>query len=142
MIPATFKRPWGSPQAGLDRLAQAAADRRLEWDHRPEAVRAHLKEMAGERERAREAYLAATRRTTGLPQQRYPYGGRPAWLGSRRPALTAGSHPAAPRERSDRPVPGEASHWRAHSRKLGLRGGAAQGPPSGWTSGRDHLGSG
>lgn len=62
------------PRAGLDRLAQVEADRRLEQDHRPEAVRAHLLEMAGEHERARAAYLAAARRATSLPRQRYLYG--------------------------------------------------------------------
>ncbi|GAA1283445.1 sigma factor-like helix-turn-helix DNA-binding protein [Pseudonocardia aurantiaca] len=59
------------PQAGLERLAQLTADGRIAEDHRLHAVRAHLLEMAGERDTARECYEAAARRTTSLPQQRY-----------------------------------------------------------------------
>jgi RNA polymerase sigma factor (sigma-70 family) len=59
------------PQAGLERLAQLTADGRIAEDHRLHAVRAHLLEMAGERDAARESYEAAARRTTSLPQQRY-----------------------------------------------------------------------
>ena len=39
--------------------------------HRLDAVRAHLLEMAGERDAARDAYRLAARRTTSLPEQRY-----------------------------------------------------------------------
>jgi RNA polymerase sigma factor (sigma-70 family) len=39
--------------------------------HRVAAVRAHLLEMAGDREGARAAYREAARRTTSLPEQRY-----------------------------------------------------------------------
>ena len=39
--------------------------------HQLHAVRAHLLEMAGERDAARDAYLAAATRTSNLPQQRY-----------------------------------------------------------------------
>jgi predicted RNA polymerase sigma factor len=48
-----------------------ASDDRLAGDHRLHAVRGHLLEMARETEAARDAYLAAARRTTSLPQQRY-----------------------------------------------------------------------
>ena len=59
------------PQAGLERLAQLTADGRIAEDHRLHAVRGHLMEMAGDHAAARESYVAAARRTTSLPQQRY-----------------------------------------------------------------------
>jgi RNA polymerase sigma factor (sigma-70 family) len=59
------------PQAGLDLLANLEADQRIATDHRLQAVRAHLLEMAGDTAAARDAYLAAARRATNLPQQRY-----------------------------------------------------------------------
>jgi predicted RNA polymerase sigma factor len=39
--------------------------------HRLAAVRAHLLEMAGDPEAARDAYREAARRTTSLPERRY-----------------------------------------------------------------------
>jgi RNA polymerase sigma factor (sigma-70 family) len=59
------------PRAGLGLLAELEADERVAGDHRLHAARAHLLEAAGEHAAAREAYLAAARRTTNLPQQRY-----------------------------------------------------------------------
>ncbi|MDZ5441743.1 sigma-70 family RNA polymerase sigma factor [Micromonospora sp. 4G57] len=59
------------PHAGLELLAGLAADRRLAQDARLPAARAHLLELAGEPEAARQAYLAAARRSMNLPQQRY-----------------------------------------------------------------------
>jgi RNA polymerase sigma factor (sigma-70 family) len=59
------------PQAGLDLLERLEADERIAGDHRLHAVRAHLLEMSGDRAAARASYLAAARRTTSLPQQRY-----------------------------------------------------------------------
>jgi predicted RNA polymerase sigma factor len=59
------------PHAGLDLLAKLEADERIGGDHRLHAVRAHLLEMAGDRVAARNAYQAAARRATSLPQQRY-----------------------------------------------------------------------
>ena len=59
------------PDAGLDRLARLETDRRIAGDHRLEAVRAHLLEMAGRPQAARDAYQAAARRTASLPHQRY-----------------------------------------------------------------------
>ncbi|HET6749832.1 MAG TPA: RNA polymerase sigma factor, partial [Actinomycetes bacterium] len=59
------------PRAGLDLLGRLEADERIAGDHRLRAVRAHLLEMAGDRAAARAAYLAAARRTTSPPQQRY-----------------------------------------------------------------------
>ena len=59
------------PGAGLERLGRLEADRRIAGDHRLDAVRAHLLEMAGHRQAAREAYQAAAQRTMSLPHQRY-----------------------------------------------------------------------
>ena len=59
------------PGAGLDLLGQLESDRRIAGDHRLEAVRAHLLEMAGQHRAARDAYRAAAGRTTSLPHQRY-----------------------------------------------------------------------
>lgn len=59
------------PQAGLDLLASLDGDGRLASNHRMDAVRAHLLEMAGEVEAARDSYLRAARRTTSLPERRY-----------------------------------------------------------------------
>jgi RNA polymerase sigma factor (sigma-70 family) len=57
--------------AGLDLVGTLEADGRLAGDHRLHAVRGHLLEMAGDRQAARDAYLAAAGRTASLPQQRY-----------------------------------------------------------------------
>jgi RNA polymerase sigma factor (sigma-70 family) len=59
------------PHAGLGLLAKLETDQRIADDHRLHAVRAHLLDRAGDRVAARDAYLAAARRTTNLPQQRY-----------------------------------------------------------------------
>jgi predicted RNA polymerase sigma factor len=59
------------PTAGLQRLDSLAGDKQLAEDHRLYAVRAHLLEMMGDRDAAREAYRAAARRATNLAQQRY-----------------------------------------------------------------------
>jgi RNA polymerase sigma factor (sigma-70 family) len=59
------------PQAGLDLLAPLDADSRLAKNHRLDAVRAHLLEMAGDYAAARASYRTAARRTTSLPEQRY-----------------------------------------------------------------------
>ncbi len=57
------------PRAGLDQLA--ALDGALAGHHRLAAVRAHLLEMAGEREAAVAHYLTAAGRTTSLPERNY-----------------------------------------------------------------------
>ena len=59
------------PRAGLDMLDDLANDERMGATHRLDAVRGHLLEMAGQANDAREAYRAAARRTTSLPEQRY-----------------------------------------------------------------------
>ena len=59
------------PAAGLQRLDSLAGDKQLAEDHRLYSVRGHLLEMMGDNDAAREAYRAAARRATNLPQQRY-----------------------------------------------------------------------
>ena len=58
-------------RAGLDLLAPLDADDRLATHHRLAAVRAHLLELDGQLEAAREHYRLAARRTTSRPEQRY-----------------------------------------------------------------------
>jgi RNA polymerase sigma factor (sigma-70 family) len=59
------------PRAGLQLLNALDADERLAGHHRLAAVRAHLLEMAGDRDEARVSYQLAARRTTSLTEQRY-----------------------------------------------------------------------
>ena len=59
------------PAPGLELLATLEADRRVDEDHRFYAVRAHLLEMRGRMDAAREAYEGAAARTDNLAQQRY-----------------------------------------------------------------------
>nr|WP_204341833.1 sigma-70 family RNA polymerase sigma factor [Micromonospora terminaliae] len=59
------------PRAGLALLAPLDADERTANHHRLAAVRAHLLELAGDRDEARAAYLAAARATTSLPERHY-----------------------------------------------------------------------
>jgi RNA polymerase sigma factor (sigma-70 family) len=59
------------PQAGLDLLQGLETDGRMVGNHRVDAVRAHLLEMAGDIDAARASYRTAARRTTSLPEQRY-----------------------------------------------------------------------
>ena len=68
------------PAAGLDLLSKLDGDDRMTGNHRLDAVRAHLLEMAGEHDAARRSYELAARRTTSLPEQRY-LRGRAARLG-------------------------------------------------------------
>ena len=59
------------PQAGLELLRRLDDDDRISNHHRLDAVRAHLLEMAGNREAALASYRSAARRATSLPEQRY-----------------------------------------------------------------------
>jgi RNA polymerase sigma factor (sigma-70 family) len=59
------------PAAGLERLAALDADGRLARHHRLAAVRAHLHEMAGNREAAIEQYRLAASRTASVPERNY-----------------------------------------------------------------------
>jgi RNA polymerase sigma factor (sigma-70 family) len=59
------------PRAALELLEPLDADERMAGQHRLHAVRAHLLELAGEDEAARECFQLAARRTTSIPEQRY-----------------------------------------------------------------------
>jgi RNA polymerase sigma factor (sigma-70 family) len=59
------------PRAGLEELAGAVADPALAGHHRVDSVRAHLLELAGDRDEARTLYRRAARRTLSIPEQRY-----------------------------------------------------------------------
>jgi RNA polymerase sigma factor (sigma-70 family) len=59
------------PHAGLERLALLDADPRMRGHYRLDAVRGHLYERAGERERAVAHYRAAAERTTSIPERDY-----------------------------------------------------------------------
>jgi predicted RNA polymerase sigma factor len=59
------------PAAGLDALGALDADDRLAGHHRLAAVRAHLFEMAGDRESAIVHYRTAAGRTASLPERHY-----------------------------------------------------------------------
>ena len=59
------------PQAGLELLAVLDSEGQLAGNHRLDAVRAHLLELAGDNAAARVSYRAAARRTISLPEQRY-----------------------------------------------------------------------
>jgi RNA polymerase sigma factor (sigma-70 family) len=58
-------------QAGLAQLAAAEAEPALAGHHRVDAVRAHLLDIAGDRDAARDAYRLAARRTLSAPERRY-----------------------------------------------------------------------
>lgn len=59
------------PIAGLERLRVLEADGRIAEHHRLHAVRAHLLEMAGDRDAALAEYRMAAERTASLPEQRH-----------------------------------------------------------------------
>lgn len=59
------------PAVGLARLEAIADEPQLASSHRLDAVRAHLHERAGDRERALAGYLRAASRTTSLAERRY-----------------------------------------------------------------------
>jgi RNA polymerase sigma factor (sigma-70 family) len=71
------------PLAGLAALGELDGDERMAGNHRLEAVRAHLLELAGDRPAAHAAYLKAARMTASVPEQRYL---------TLRAALTASEH--------------------------------------------------
>ena len=59
------------PRAGLTLLEALDADDRIAGHYRLDAVRAHLREMAGDRQAAIVHYLAAAGRTTSMPERHY-----------------------------------------------------------------------
>jgi RNA polymerase sigma factor (sigma-70 family) len=59
------------PRAGLAVVGTLDDDDRMAHNHRLEAVRAHLLELAGDLAAARNSYQRAARMTASLPEQRY-----------------------------------------------------------------------
>jgi RNA polymerase sigma factor (sigma-70 family) len=59
------------PRAGLAVLGTLDEDGRMSHNHRLEAVRGHLLELAGDPDAARESYRRAALMTASLPEQRY-----------------------------------------------------------------------
>jgi RNA polymerase sigma factor (sigma-70 family) len=59
------------PRAGLERLAKLDAGGVLAGNHRLDAARAHLLEMAGDRAAALAAYQVAAAGTLNIPERRY-----------------------------------------------------------------------
>jgi RNA polymerase sigma factor (sigma-70 family) len=59
------------PAAGLEQLSALDQDARIRGHHRVDAVRAHLLEMAGDRETAIAYYRSAAGKTTSIPEQNY-----------------------------------------------------------------------
>ena len=59
------------PAAGLALLEPLDGDERLVRNHRLDAVRGHLHQLAGDRDAAVRHYRAAARLTTSIPEQRY-----------------------------------------------------------------------
>jgi predicted RNA polymerase sigma factor len=59
------------PAAGLDLLASLDETELATARYRVAGVRAHLRELAGDRRQAAADYAAAARRATSLPERRY-----------------------------------------------------------------------
>ena len=59
------------PRAGLALLGTLDSDERMTNNHRLEAVRGHLLELAGDTIAARESYQRAARMTASIPEQHY-----------------------------------------------------------------------
>ncbi len=59
------------PQAGLELVAALESDGLMAHNHRLLATRAHLRELAGDRDGAASDYRQAARRTTSVPERRY-----------------------------------------------------------------------
>jgi RNA polymerase sigma factor (sigma-70 family) len=76
------------PAAGLALLRGLDADGRLKSHHRLDAVRAHLLEMAGDRDGAIVNYRSAADRTTSIPERNYliAQAGRLATQNTREPS--------------------------------------------------------
>ncbi|HET9004602.1 MAG TPA: sigma-70 family RNA polymerase sigma factor [Gemmatimonadaceae bacterium] len=70
------------PSAGLEQVDAVARDPRIAGHYRLDAVRAHLYELSGERDRAIEHYRAAAERTASVPERNYllEKAARLAWL--------------------------------------------------------------
>lgn len=59
------------PATGLELLASLEKDERLRGNHRLDAVRAHLLERAGDKEKAVKLYQSAATKTSSIPEKNY-----------------------------------------------------------------------
>ena len=59
------------PEAGLELIASLESDSQMARSHRLLATRAHLRELAGDRDGAAADYREAARRTASFPERRY-----------------------------------------------------------------------
>ena len=59
------------PEAGLELIASLESDSQMARSHRLLATRAHLRELAGDRDGAAADYQEAARRTASFPERRY-----------------------------------------------------------------------
>jgi RNA polymerase sigma factor (sigma-70 family) len=59
------------PRAALDLIGPLLDDRQLRYTHRLYAVHAHVLELAGRLDEARDTYLRAARMATSMPEQRH-----------------------------------------------------------------------
>ncbi len=59
------------PAKGLELLAPLEKDERLRGNHRLDAVRAHLLERAGDKDKAVKLYQAAAAKTSSIPEKNY-----------------------------------------------------------------------
>jgi predicted RNA polymerase sigma factor len=59
------------PEAGIEVVASLESDSRMAGSHRLLATRAHLRELAGDRDGAAADYREAARRTASFPERRY-----------------------------------------------------------------------
>jgi predicted RNA polymerase sigma factor len=59
------------PAKGLELLAPLAKDERLRGNHRLDAVRAHLLERAGDKDKAVKLYQTAATKTSSIPEKNY-----------------------------------------------------------------------
>lgn len=71
------------PAAGLELVATLESDGRMVRNHRLLATRAHLRELAGDRDGAASDYRDAARRTASVPERRYLIGRAAAVLWGR-----------------------------------------------------------
>jgi RNA polymerase sigma factor (sigma-70 family) len=93
------------PAAGLELLRALDADERVAGHYRLAAVRAHLLEMAGDREGALANYREAAARTASVPERNYLYAKAAALFVSsaaNAPAGTASATPGLAERRPDR----------------------------------------
>jgi predicted RNA polymerase sigma factor len=94
------------PQAGLAVVDKLSDDNRMARHHRLHATRAHLLDMAGEPEAARDSYRTAARYATSLPEKRYLSAQARAAAAAVPELAGIGMNVSPPPRPPDRPSPG------------------------------------